>query len=71
MFGRILPAQERNCLMDSRQQFFVSVPLRGGFEKNQTTFAKPARTYPEAPKPKLTKVFCFFSSKKRIFLPHG
>jgi hypothetical protein len=57
--------------MDSRQQFFVSVPLRGGFEKNQTTFAKPARTYPEAPKPKLTKVFCFFSSKKRIFLPHG
>jgi hypothetical protein len=36
-------------------------------EKNQETFAKLDRAVPASPKPKLTKVFCFFFSKKKCF----
>jgi hypothetical protein len=36
------------------------------FEKNkQKTFATLASVYQEGPKPKLIKVFCFFSSEKK------
>jgi hypothetical protein len=36
-------------------------------EKNQTTFANVRRAYPERPKPKQSKVFCFCFSKKKSF----
>jgi hypothetical protein len=37
-------------------------------KKNQKTFAKWAPLSPERPKPKKSKVFCFFFSKKKSFL---
>jgi hypothetical protein len=37
-------------------------------KKNQKTFATPGRVYPERPKPKYSKVFCFFFSKKKALL---
>jgi hypothetical protein len=40
-------------------------------KKKQKTFADPGRAYPDRPKPKRTKVFCFFFSKKKCFLYAG
>jgi len=37
-------------------------------KKNQKTFASLGSLYPERPKPKQSKVFCFFFSKKKNFL---
>jgi hypothetical protein len=44
---------------EGRKQFFFE-------KKNQKTFASLGRAYPERPKPKRTKVFCFFFSKKEV-----
>jgi general secretion pathway protein D len=38
-------------------------------KKNQKTSTSLGSLYPEGPKPKRTKVFCFFYSKKTSFLP--
>jgi hypothetical protein len=38
-------------------------------KKKQKTFASPGSLFPERPKPKQLKVFCFFFSKKKIFPP--
>jgi hypothetical protein len=38
-------------------------------EKNQKTFATLSRPSPAAQTPELAKVFCFFSSEKKSFLP--
>jgi xanthine dehydrogenase iron-sulfur cluster and FAD-binding subunit A len=46
----------------TRKQFFFE-------KKNQKTFANLASVHPERPQPKQSKVFCFFFSKKKAFLP--
>ena len=46
---------------EGRKKFFSE-------EKNQKTFASASRFYPAEPTPQLAKVFCFFSSEKKIFL---
>jgi hypothetical protein len=38
-------------------------------EKNQKTFGTLSRLYQAAPTPEFAKVFCFFSSEKKTFLP--
>jgi hypothetical protein len=38
-------------------------------KKNQKTFATLGCAFPETSKPKHPKVFCFFFSKKKSFLP--
>jgi hypothetical protein len=46
---------------EGRKKFFSE-------EKNQKTFASASRFYPAEPTPQFAKVFCFFSSEKKIFL---
>jgi len=38
-------------------------------EKNQRTFLTLSRTFQAAQTPEKSKVFCFFSSEKKTFLP--
>jgi hypothetical protein len=50
--------------LKGRKQFFFE-------EKNPKAFANGISLYPETPKPKYSKVFCFFFSKKKAFLSYG
>jgi hypothetical protein len=51
---------KRQATASRRKQFFFE-------KKNQKPFANGTSLYPERPKPKGSKVFCFFSSKKQSF----
>jgi hypothetical protein len=53
---------EIDCMPLGRtKQFFFE-------KKNQKTLVRLGGAYPAKPKPKQTKVFCFFFSKKKTFL---
>jgi hypothetical protein len=57
-------AQDKGCgqrRAKGRKVFFFE-------KKKQKTSASLGRAYPGGPKPKLSKVFCFFFSKKKFFL---
>jgi hypothetical protein len=58
----VAAVMEIDCMPLGRtKQFFFE-------KKNQKTFVRLGGAYPAKPKPKQTKVFCFFFSKKKTFL---
>jgi hypothetical protein len=61
--GRSIPhlAPPGKAIEEGRKQFFFE-------KKNQKTFTSLGSLYPERPKPKGAKVFCFFFSKKKTLL---